>query len=262
MPDQLDSSKALVSPQESIRLNRPAPQCRVGTSGYQYDHWRGVLFEAGLPRKTWFSQYADVFDTVEINNTFYRLPEIETFEAWREQAPEGFIYSLKFSRYGSHLKRLKDAENTIGIFVERASRLRHCLGPILVQLPPHWHADPDRLDSFLGHTRREFFRWAIEFRDSDWLQPEIFALLREHGAALCIHDLLEKHPREVTADWVYLRFHGGPRGGNYSHQYLTSQARQIRGWLRSGLDVFAYFNNDAAGHAVANALDLKRYVET
>ena len=144
--------------------------------------------------------------------------------------------------------------------MERASRLEGCLGPILVQLPPHWHANPDRLDSFLRKTSREF-RWAIEFRDRDWLRPEIFDLLRRHGTALCIHDLLERHPKEVTADWIYLRFHGAPQGGSYSHQYLTSQARRIRGWLRHGLDVFAYFNNDAAGHAVADALDLRRCVE-
>jgi uncharacterized protein YecE (DUF72 family) len=218
-----------------------------------------VLYAQDLPRKAWFSAYAETFDTVEINNTFYRLPEPETFESWRERAPAGFIYALKFSRYGSHLRRLKDAENTIGLFLERASRLQDCLGPILVQLPPRWHANPQRLDHFLGETSREF-RWAIEFRDRDWLKPEIFALLHKHGAALCIHDLLENHPGQVTADWVYLRFHGSRDGGSYSHQFLTGQARRIRGWLGRGLDVFAYFNNDAGGHAVTNARDLKRYL--
>lgn len=239
----------------ALRPNR----YRIGTSGYQYDHWRGKLYEDGLPRREWFGRYARTFDTVEINNTFYHLPAEETFDRWREQAPDGFVYSLKFSRYGSHLKRLKDAGNTIGIFLERASRLEDCLGPILVQLPPRWRANPERLDHFLRKTSREF-RWAIEFRDRDWLRPEIFALLRKHGAALCIHDLLENHPRHVTANWVYLRFHGTRDSGNYSHQFLTGQARRIRGWLGKGLDVFAYFNNDAGGHAVTNARDLKRYV--
>src|SRR5688572_25082964 len=121
---------------------------RIGTSGYQYNHWRGVFYPRDLPKKRWFAYYASHFDTVEINNTFYRLPQGQVFEAWREQAPENFCYALKFSRYSSHLKRLQDAHEPIERFLHRAGELREFLGPILVQLPPHWRPDPDRLAAF------------------------------------------------------------------------------------------------------------------
>jgi uncharacterized protein YecE (DUF72 family) len=236
------------------------PRCRIGTSGYQYDHWRGVFYAETLSRNAWFSQYASVFDTVEINSTFYGLPRAETFDAWRERAPRGFIYALKFSRYGSHVKRLQAPAETIGVFLERATRLGAYLGPILVQLPPHWNADPARLAAFLEAAPARY-RWAVELRDPDWLRPEIFAILRTHDAALCIHDMLPAHPPEVTADWIYLRFHGKHYGGSYSPQFLAAQAARIDRWLAAGLDVFAYFNNDAHGYAVNNARALKRYVE-
>ncbi len=220
-----------------------------------------MLYAPNLPRKAWFSRYAELFDTVEINNTFYRLPELETFDAWREQAPAGFVYALKFSRYGSHLKRLKTPKETIGRFLDRASRLGSSLGPILAQLPPRWHADPERLDDFLSASPPGF-RWAVEFRDPDWLRDEVIDVLEDHGAALCIHDMFDAHPLTLTTDWVYLRFHGARAGGCYSHQFLTAQARRIDGWLGNGLDVFVYFNNDAHGYAVKNALQLQRYLRT
>lgn len=235
-------------------------ECRIGTSGYQYDHWRGVLYEKGLAKKDWFACYAQEFDTVEINNTFYHLPERETFDKWREQTPEGFVYSLKFSRYGSHLKRLKDPADSIGHFIDRAARLEGYLGPILVQLPPNWHADPERLENFLNEAPKAY-RWVVEFRDRDWLKREIFDLLRAQQAALCIHDMIEDHPIEITADWVYLRFHGDHYRGSYSPQYLSAQADRIAEWVRDGKDVYVYFNNDEAGYAVQNARDLKRYLQ-
>jgi uncharacterized protein YecE (DUF72 family) len=213
-----------------------------------------------MPKKDWFSRYAELFDTVEINNTFYSLPRAKTFDSWRERAPEGFLYVLKFSRYGSHLKRLKSPADTIGKFLERATRLRSLLGPILVQLPPNWHADTARLDAFLEAAPKDR-RWAVEFRDSDWLRPEIFDILKNHNAALCIHDMIEDHPVAITTGWVYLRFHGEKYGGSYSHQFLTARAECIEDWLDRGLDVFAFFNNDAHGYAVENARDLRRYVE-
>ena len=235
----------------------------VGCSGYVYGHWQGVFYPDDLSRNRWFEHYALHFDTVEINNTFYTLPEADTFDAWRERAPRGFQYALKLSRYGTHMKHLKDPQEWLGRFLERAERLGASLGPILVQLPPHWHADPDRLSRFLAIAPVRH-RWAIEFRDESWLCDEICDILREHGAALCLHDLVDDHPRVVTADWVYLRFHGaGSEGrytGSYSYQALTALAKRIREHLSNGLDVFAYFNNDQHGHAVHNARDLRRYV--
>jgi uncharacterized protein YecE (DUF72 family) len=241
-------------------MTRRRGSCRIGTSGYQYDHWRGGFYPVDLPKRKWLAWYAKQFDTVEINNTFYRLPGAETFDAWRESAPRGFLFALKFSRYGSHLKHLKDPGASVGAFVERARRLERCLGPILVQLPPHWSPDLERLAGFLAAAPRAL-RWAFEFRDPRWLCEPVYELLREHGAALCVHDLIEGHPREITADWVYLRFHGDHYAGSYSRQHLVAAARLIEGYRSRGLDVHAYFNNDLGGHAVRNALDLRRYVE-
>jgi uncharacterized protein YecE (DUF72 family) len=235
-------------------------ELRVGTSGYQYPHWAGDFYPDDLPGRRWFDHYAERFDSVEINNTFYRLPEPEVFDRWRERAPAGFRFALKYSRYATHLKHLKDPEEPLERFLERAERLGSRLGPILVQLPPHWRADPERLDAFLRLAPRRH-RWAVELRDESWLRQEVYEVLRRRRAALVIHDLIDRHPDELTADWTYLRFHGRSYGGSYSHQALSARARCIRRWLRQGRDVYAYFNNDVGGHAPRNAAQLRRYVE-
>ena len=232
---------------------------RVGTSGYQYDHWRGLFYPQDLSKKHWFAYYAKHFDTVEINNTFYGLPSSDTFDSWRTQAPEGFCYVLKFSRYGTHLKRLKEPKAPIKIFLQHAQRLKKFLGPILVQLPPNWNVDIDRLDGFLNAAPSSV-RWAFEFRDPRWLCEEVFTILQRHNAALCIHDMIDDHPRQITADWIYLRFHGDYYAGSYTPQALKAQAKWIKEQLGSAKDVFAFFNNDAEGFATTNAADLKRYV--
>ncbi len=240
-------------------MSRRTGRARIGTSGYQYPHWKGRFYPAELPRKAWFDHYAGHFDTVEINNTFYNLPAPATFEKWRQAAPPGFEYALKFSRYGSHIKRLMEPAATIGRFLEAAAPLGDRLGPILVQLPPAWRARPERLDAFL-QTTPGGHRWAFEFRDPSWLDEEVCAILEAHGAALCIHDMLDRHPRRLTADWTYLRFHGRQYTGSYSSQYLTAEADRIAAMLRDGHDVYACFNNDEDAHAARNALTLKRLV--
>jgi uncharacterized protein YecE (DUF72 family) len=233
---------------------------RIGTSGYQYDGWRGRFYPDDLPKSHWFEHYAKHFDAVELNATFYRLPEADTFARWRKAAPPGFCYALKFSRYGTHLKHLKDPEDTISLFIERARLLGPTLGPILVQLPPHWHVDCGRLDAFLEAAPKRY-RWAIELRDRSWFTQDVYSVLRDHGAALCIHDLIDRHPRLTTTDWVYLRFHGDHYTGSYSQQALSGAARRIRAHLDDGRDVYAFFNNDVEGYAVRNAADLRRYLK-
>jgi len=231
----------------------------VGTSGYQYGHWRGPFYPPDLPKGRWFAHYAERFDSVEINNTFYRLPAPEVFERWREQAPPGFRYALKYSRYATHMKRLRDPGPTLDHFLAAARRLEATLGPVLVQLPPHWRVNPPRLEQFLEALATEL-RWAFEFRDPSWLCEEVYALLARHGAALCIHDMIPDHPQRITTDWVYLRFHGDHYRGSYSAGELRTQAGEIGAHLAAGRDVYAYFNNDEAGYAAANALTLKRYL--
>lgn len=233
---------------------------RIGTSGYQYDDWRGVLYPRDLPKRQWLGYYAGRFDTVEINNTFYNLPAAETFASWAAEVPRGFCFSLKLSRYATHMKKLKDPEQPLELFLERSKPLRRHRGPILVQLPPHFHANPERLDAFLRAAPRRL-RWAVEVRDPSWLVPEVYAVLERRGAALCIHDLIDDHPRVVTAGFVYQRFHGENYGGSYPHQALSAEATRLAGYAEQGLDVYAYFNNDRGGHAVRNAMGLRRYVE-
>ncbi len=232
---------------------------RVGTSGWQYDHWKGIFYPEGVAKRRWFEHFARTFDTVEINNTFYRLPGEKAFDTWRAQAPEHFLYALKFSRFGTHVKRLLDPENSIGHFVPLAERLGGHLGPILVQLPPHFKVDPQRLDHFLTVAPRQH-RWTVEIRDPSWFTEEVYGVLGRHRAALCYHDKLVPHPRPITADFIYQRFHGGEQDGNYSDAALQREAHQLREYLEQGLDVYAYFNNDMWGHALHNALDLRRLI--
>lgn len=229
-------------------------QRRIGTSGYHYAHWKNIYYDK-LPSKDWLARYAQDFDTVELNNTFYRLPPAESFDIWRAQVPAGFCFALKFSRYGSHLMRLKNPGDSIRRFLERAERLGEYLGPILVQLPPNWNVNPNRLREFLD-VAPPHRRWAFEFRDARWLTDGVYAVLRSHKAALCIHDKIVDHPREITADWIYMRFHGGQHDGNYSDAELSAYAREIKDYLESGLDVYAYFNNDWHGYALQNAMTL------
>jgi uncharacterized protein YecE (DUF72 family) len=246
----------------SKKLSHTRGQFHVGTCGFQYKHWRDVFYPAGLPTARWLSYYAERFATVELNNTFYRLPSRHVVLGWRERVPRDFIFALKFSRYATHLKRLIQPRPALRRFLGRAQLLGGSLGPILVQLPPRWRADPERLDAFLRAAPREY-RWAVEFRDPSWLSETVFAVLARHQAALCVHDILPRHPWELTASWLYVRFHGsgvGRYAGSYGRPALLDYARRIRAYLARGVDVYTYFNNDIHGHAVKDAAELRRYV--
>ncbi|MGH9133607.1 MAG: DUF72 domain-containing protein [Ilumatobacteraceae bacterium] len=215
------------------------------------------MYPSELPARKWFAAYAARFDTVELNTTFYRLPTPTTVDGWRRQAPPDFVYSVKVGRFGSHRKKLQDPSTWLANHLDRVDRLGQMLGPNLVQLPPNWGCDADRLDRFLAAAPTAM-RWAIEFRDSSWLHDEVYEVLASHGAALCVHDLLAHHPWERTAPWAYVRFHGPdavhrPYRGRYGPQRLGAAARRIERWLAGGDDVYAYFNNDHDGNAVADA---------
>ncbi|MEY2398249.1 MAG: hypothetical protein QOJ00_1423 [Actinomycetota bacterium] len=223
-----------------------------------YSEWRGLFYPEKLPTKDWFAYYAQHFDTVEINNSFYRLPTAEAAEGWERQAPPGFVYALKLGQFGSHRKKLKDPlSGWLDNHLDRVRRLGAHLGPNLVQLPPRWKRDTARLDDFL-HAAPKDIRWAVEMRDSSWLHDDVFHVLEKHGAALCIHDLLVGHPWIRTTDWTYVRFHGPrateqPYYGRYGANRLRRPAARLTEWLQSGSDVYAYFNNDIHGHAVHDA---------
>ncbi len=238
---------------------RSGPELRIGTSGYVYASWKRRFYPVRLPARSWLSYYAAHFDTVELNGTFYRLPEAPVFARWRTQVPAGFTFAVKFSRFGTHMKRLLGARETIGRFVRRARRLGQKLGPVLVQLPPRWAPDLPRLDRFLAAAPRDM-RWVVEVRDARWLGDELYALLRRHDAALCIHDMISDHPRIVTTDYTYIRFHGIHYGGSYSAAALAPWAAWIAGRLAEHVAVFAYFNNDVDGHAIENARHLAQLV--
>ena len=231
----------------------------IGTSGYQYDHWRGVLYPEDLPKRRWFAHYAEHFDTVEINNTFYNLPDASTFDAWHDAAPAGFRFALKMSRYLTHMKKLRDPEEPVERFLERAERLKSFLGPILVQLPPQWNRDAGRLRGLLEILPRRH-RWAVELRDHSWLHEETYQALADHDAALVLHDMLDDHPRVRTADFVYQRWHGDHYAGSYSPQKLGAEARWLRAQHDEGAALWVFFDNDEDGGAVGNARDLRRFV--
>ena len=228
----------------------------MGCSGWSYREWRGTVYPEGEAVRTWFGHYTGWFDTVELNTTFYRLPEVATVEKWAEQAPAGFCYAVKVGQFGSHRMKLRDPGRWLANHLDRAERLGPSLGPQLVQLPPRWHRDVNRLDEFLDAAPTAL-RWAIEFRDRSWLHDDVFEVLARHGAALCIHDLLADHPWVRTTDWTYVRFHGpdttSPYHGRYTGRRLWRAAERVGCWLDEGADVYAYFNNDVGGHAVTDA---------
>ena len=229
----------------------------MGCSGWSYRDWRGVVYPADLPARRWFEWYRERFDTVEINNTFYRLPAEQTVDGWAAQAPPGFLYAVKVGQFGSHRMKLRDPGRWLTNHLARAERLGPSLGPNLVQLPPHWRRDVARLDEFLARAPRHI-RWAVELREPSWLHDDVYDTLARHGAALCLHDLLADHPWERTADWTYVRFHGPdaiahPYRGRYTGRRLRPVAGRLAAWLDDGCDVFAYFNNDYEGNAVHDA---------
>lgn len=230
---------------------------RVGCSGWIYRHWRGPFYPPDLPQREWFRHYASVLGTVEVNNSFYRLPTEAAVEGWAAQAPPGFVYSLKLGAFGSHRMKLRDAPSWLPNHLDRLDRLGPSAGPTLVQLPPRWRRNAARLDEFLAAAPSER-RWAVELREPSWLHDEVYEVLRRHRAALCVHDLLADHPWELTTGWTYLRFHGPDATrhayqGRYGPRRLGPVAERLGAWLDAGHDVYAYFNNDDSGHAVTDA---------
>jgi uncharacterized protein YecE (DUF72 family) len=239
----------------------------IGTSGYVYGHWRGRFYPRPLPAREWFRFYAQRFETVELNNPFYRLPTAATFGAWRAAAPAGFRFAVKASRFITHLKKLKDPAAPLRLFLGRARALEGTLGPVLFQLPGIFRVNLPRLDAFLAALDRQRLvrglRVALEVRHPSWLDEAVLRRLETAGVALCFSDWREVPVGgPVTADFVYVRRHGSGRryGGSYPGASLGRDARAIRAWRRDGLDVYVYFNNDEKACAVRDARRLRRLV--
>ncbi|MFZ0198872.1 MAG: DUF72 domain-containing protein [Candidatus Sulfotelmatobacter sp.] len=236
---------------------------RIGTSGFHYKHWKGAFYPPKIPDSKLLDYYLQHFDTVELNNSFYRLPTAQTFDSWRNSTPPDFIFAVKASRFITHNKKLKDPENELNNLLPRAVHLGRKLGPILFQLPPHWRTNPARLAGLLKALPREL-RYAFEFRELSWLNPEVDTILRKFNAAFCIYELAGYHaPLRLTADYAYIRLHGPDAGkyqGSYGDESLLKWARQIGEWSADLKAVYVYFDNDECGYAAANALTLKKMV--
>lgn len=236
---------------------------RVGCSGWMYDDWRGRLYPEGLAKKHWLERYAEVFDTVEVNSTFYRLASRDAVAEWAERTRDDFLFAVKASRYLTHMKRLTDLDRGVHRFYERIEPMVEArkLGPVLWQLPENFHRDDERLAAALESLPRG--RHCFEFRHPSWFRPPVYELLRARGAALVIgvHPSRPFQAHELTAGWTFIRFHYGARGrgGNYSRAELETWKRRIARW-RSRVEVFAYFNNDWQGFAVDNARWLARHL--
>jgi uncharacterized protein YecE (DUF72 family) len=234
-------------------------RCYIGTSGWSYKHWRGPFYPSDMSKGSdQLRFYVERFDTVEVNGTFYRLIEVDTFRRWREATPEGFVFACKGSRYLTHMKRLKDAERGVGRFFERVEALEDKLGPIVFQLPGRFRADRARLERFLEALPSRH-QYAFEFRDPAWFEPEILEALAAHDVALCLYEFAgQEAPLEVTAGFVYIRLHGpdGPYRGSYDEEALKTWAKRIGAWAKKGLDVYCYFDNDDRALAPKNALRL------
>lgn len=240
----------------------------VGTSGFNYPHWRGCFYPERLPASRWLAFYARHFEAVELNVTFYRLPSAEAFGRWAESVPEGFRFVIKGSRFITHIRRLRGCEGPLEELLGRASALGERLAAILWQLPPGFPADPVRLEAFLGllagHRLGRRVRHAFEFREASWFAPPVTELLARYDAAAVLADSPFRGLRaDPAARWVYVRRHGpgAPYQDSYPDATLAEDARAIRDWLRSGRDVLCFFNNDVAGHAVHDALRLRAMVE-
>lgn len=239
------------------------PEYYVGTSGWHYEDWRGLFYPKELARSKWLELYAQHFATVELNNSFYRLPSEKAFVNWREASPKGFIFAVKVSRFMTHIKRLKDVEEPLQNFLKRADLLKDKLGPLLYQLPPNMKRNDDRLEAFLAVLPGRY-RHVFEFRHESWFDDGVFDTLKRYNAGWCVFDMPDfASPVVATADFAYVRFHGsgGLYCSNYSDKELANWTKKIVDLGKNLKSVYVYFNNDVAGYALDNARTLRRFLK-
>lgn len=235
----------------------------IGTSGWVYDSWRGFFYPDDLPMKDELTFFADEFSTVEINYTFYKLPEPASYINWFKQVPDDFLFAVKASRFLTHMKKLTDAEDPWDRIVDRARKLKDKCGPILLQFPENWKKNKERLVDFFQVVEQKSgpkHRLVFELRNESWASGDIYKLLEEHGAAWCIADTYKFKRFDVaTAPFVYIRYHAMRASNpNYTFSRLEKEAKKIKQFQDNGYDVYVYFNNDTNGYAINNARTLKQ----
>ncbi len=238
----------------------------IGTSGYSYKHWKGVFYPDNMSERNWLEFYSHHFSTVELNVTFYRLPKPRAFETWNSNTPSDFRFVIKGSRYITHIKRLMSGKESIQKFFAVAEPLYGKLVCVLWQLPPTMKCDVQKLSQFITDLKEAGppVRHAFEFRHETWYVPEVFKLLKSERLILCIPDSPYIPRREViTSDYVYLRFHGGTKlyGSEYSEDEIEEWAQKIKLWIKDKKHVLVFFNNDAHGFAIKNAVQLKKMLD-
>ncbi|MGA2331418.1 MAG: DUF72 domain-containing protein [Syntrophales bacterium] len=235
------------------------PCIYIGTSGWNYEHWRDVFYPATYTKSAWLRFYAQNFTTVEVNATFYRLPKPETFENWRRTTPEGFLWAVKANRYITHIRRLRDAGEALERFFSAAGRLEEKLGPVLFQLPPGLAFHEDTLEEFCDNLEKYDHPCALEMRHQSWLADRVMKKIEDRGLAFCISDTASRYPygEFVTADFIYIRLHGSRKlyASDYTEDELQMWAEKIRQWKK---DTYVYFDNDFGGYAPKNAARLKQ----
>ncbi len=243
-------------------MDKHKGKIHIGTSGWHYPYWKGYFYPEKMPARDFLNHYLSVFRTVEINNSFYKLPSADTFSGWRKAVPPDFRFAVKASRYITHMKKLKDPEQSLTKFMHQVGFLEEKLGPILFQLPPNWHPNPDRLRHFMEHLPKDY-QYVLEFRNNDWLEERVFELMRKHQIALCLGDV-ENNSTSIplTADFIYIRLHGPEEkyASSYSDSALQEWAQQVMTWSRQGKEVYVYFDNDIHSYAAFNAQTLQQLV--
>ena len=238
---------------------REGPSLFVGTSGFYYPGWKGSFYPARMPARDYLPFYSTRFRSLEVNSTFYRLPLVTTLSRWRDLTPEGFVFAVKASRYITHIKRLDEPEGTVLPFLERIRCLGSKLGPVLFQLPSRFPFNGEKLDIFCKVLSKDV-RYAFEFRDPDWFRHKTCDILSQHNMAFCIYDFSGTlSPDAVTADFIYIRFHGplkSPYCGAYADEFLERWAGKIRRWITEGKSIYVFFDNTIEGDAVNDAMKL------
>jgi uncharacterized protein YecE (DUF72 family) len=238
------------------------PRFFIGTSGWHYEHWRGRFYPQGLAKSKWLEFYAQHFPTAELNNSFYRLPSENAFANWRDSSPHDFLFAVKVSRFITHIKKLRNADEAVNTFLSRATLLQEKLGPLLYQLPPNVKRNDEVLRSFLSILPQDLAH-VFEFRNKSWLEDEVFQMLREHNVGFCVFDMPGlTTPLVATSDFAYIRFHGSTfmYGGCYSDEELQDWAQRIAEMSQGLKAAYIYFNNDAEAFAVQNAQTLTEYL--